>query len=365
MRNNNKRPLKLGALAMLIVLVSVMLVPQLGMGDAAAPARPDPKAILALAAAPEDGEQDDEYMLEEEAQGDDVVEEPSEEAKFIDDLLDEIDMPENALDAVNGMTNILLIGIDARPKEKTGRSDTMIIATLDSEGNCIKLTSFMRDLYVEIPGRKSNRMNAAYVFGGADLLKKTIKHNFGIEVDYYVTVNFTVLADLIDQLGGLTINVEKKYLPRVNAVIKMDNKVLGQKINTGLVKEPGEQVLTGRQAQAYARYRYTDPKGDAGRTARQREVIMKILDKVKDKSLIELGELALKNMDKVETDMSLADMLRLAPAAFKLREGELKELRIPVDGSYSSQMVSGMAVLVPNRTKNKKAVADFITGKAE
>lgn len=303
---------------------------------------------------------EDEYMAEEAQADDDIVEEPSEELQFIDELISEIDLPENALDAVNGMTNILLIGIDARPKEKTGRSDTMILATLDSDHNCIKLTSFMRDLYVEIPGRKSNRLNAAYVFGGANLLKRTIKQNFGVDVDYYVTVNFSAVADVVDQLGGLTIDVQKKYLPRVNAVIKMDNKALGNKINSGLVAEPGEQVLTGRQALAYARYRYGDPQGDAGRTVRQREVVMKILDKVKGMSMVSLAQLALKNLDKVETDMSLADMLRLAPAAFKLREGELKELRIPIDKSYTAQTISGMSVYVPNRAKNKKALADFL-----
>lgn len=89
----------------------------------------------------------------------------------------------------------------------------MILLTLDAEHNCIKLTSFMRDLYVEIPGRKNNRLNAAYVFGGPELLMKTMKKNFGIEVDHYVAVNFSILADVIDQLGGLVIDVPKNTCP--------------------------------------------------------------------------------------------------------------------------------------------------------
>lgn len=360
--NRYTHAMKLLSLALVIALMGTLMGAGLGAAEVA-PAKPVLASALADEPAdePEDAGDEDDLMAEEEAaQGDDVVEELDEELQFLDELIGEIDLPENALDAVNGMTNILLVGIDARPKEKTGRSDTMMVATLDSNNNCIKLTSFMRDLYVEIPGRKGNRLNAAYVFGGADLLKKTLKQNFGIDIDYYVTVRFDSVASVVDQLGGLTIDVQKKYLPRVNAVIKMDNKALGQKINSGLVKEAGEQVLTGRQSLAYARYRYGDPKGDAGRTERQREVVLKILDKVKSKSLIELAQLALSNLDKVETDMSIADMLRLAPAAFQLRDAEVKQLRIPVDGSYSSKRISGMAVYVPNRTKNKKALADFL-----
>ncbi|MDO4549198.1 MAG: LCP family protein, partial [Clostridia bacterium] len=203
-----------------------------------------------------------------------VVENPDEEQS-----LDTLEADQDALDAVNGMMNILLLGIDARPGEKTGRSDTMILLTLDADHNCIKMTSFMRDLYVEIPGRKNNRLNAAYVFGGPDLLMRTLEANFGVEVDHYVAVNFSVLGDVIDQLGGLVIDVPEKYLPRINAVIYQDNLVLGIDEDDGYIQLPGEQLLTGKQAQAYARYRYGTPDGDFGRTVRQREVILKCMDK--------------------------------------------------------------------------------------
>ena len=297
---------------------------------------------------------------EAQAEAEAFIDAPPGELEFIDSLIEDLDMPENALDAVNGLTNILLVGIDARPNEKTGRSDTMIIMTLDAKHNSLKLTSFQRDLYVEIPGHSSNRMNAAYVYGGADLLKKTIKHNFGIDVDYYVTVNFNTLADVIDQLGGLELTVEKKYIKRINAIIYNDNKVLKQPLKQDYLEEEGTQRLNGRQAQAYARYRHGDPEGDAGRTRRQREVILKALSKIKDMSMLRLAKLAIDNMDKIETDMPLSQMLTLAPAAFKLLDGEIKELKIPINNAFRSEMINGMAVYVPNRTKNQKAVVDFI-----
>ena len=290
---------------------------------------------------------------------DGVVYDPEEE-ESLDDLTQSYAENADALEAVGGMTNILLIGLDARPGETTGRSDTMILLTLDAEHNCIKLTSFMRDLYVEIPGRKNNRLNAAYVFGGPELLMKTMKKNFGIEVDHYVAVNFSILADVIDQLGGLVIDVPEKYLPRINAVIYQDNLVLGLPDTDGYIQEAGEQLLTGKQAQAYARYRYGTPDGDFGRTVRQREVVLKCLEKIKSLSMTELVQLAINNLDNVSTDMSVIDMITLAPAAFQLKDSEVRELRIPIDGAYSTKTISGMWVMVPNRNKNLKAITEFL-----
>jgi len=330
---------------------------------------PSPEAVLG-AVSPEDEETDAEETDAEEIpvdEGDDVVENPTEEEQFLSDLMAELDVNEaNALEKVNGMTHILLIGIDARPGQKTGRSDTMMLLTIDAEHKCLKLTSFMRDLYVEIPGRKNNRLNAAYVFGGPELLIKTLKKNFGVQVNYYAAVNFSLLADLIDQIGGLTLDIEsEKQMKYINLVIKEDNVVLkkafpdqGIKTNDNLLTKTGEQLLNGRQAQAYARYR--KGSSDFQRTERQREVILKAIEKVKGLSLMEVGKLAMANLDKVTTNLTVADILRLAPAAFELKDAEVKQLRIPIDGGYKSKTVSKMAVLVPNRAKNTKALTKFL-----
>ena len=153
------------------------------------------------------------------------------EVLFLVDPEEEIELEsvaQDALDLVDGQMNILLLGIDARPGQESGRSDTMILLTVDANQKTVKLTSFMRDLYVEIPGYKNNRLNAAYRFGGPELLFETLKENFGIEVDQYVTVNFTMMADLVNQIGGLELDVESEYIrDRINAVIKMDNKAHG------------------------------------------------------------------------------------------------------------------------------------------
>jgi LCP family protein required for cell wall assembly len=306
-------------------------------------------------------------VLPEEDNDDAVVENPDEEEQFLTDLMNELDIDEtNALEKVNGMTHILLVGIDARPGQKTGRSDTMMLLTIDAEHGSLKLTSFMRDLYVEIPGEKNNRLNAAYMFGGPELLIKTLKKNFGVKVNYYAAVNFSLLADLIDQIGGLEVNIEsEEQLKYINLVIKEDNVVLkkaypeqGIQTNDNLLTKTGTQLLNGRQAQAYARYR--KGSSDFERTERQRDVILKAMEKVKGMSMMDLGKLALDNLDKVNTNLTVADILRLAPAAFQLKDAKVKQLRIPVDHAFEIKTISKMSVLVPSREKNVKALTKFL-----
>lgn len=287
-----------------------------------------------------------------------VVENPEEEEQF-DDNIDSYLADKRA--EVANMRHLLLIGIDARPGETIGRSDTMMIVTLDPDGNVIKLTSIMRDLYVEIPGRKNNRINATYVFGGPELLMETIELNFGVHIDHYIAVNFSMLGKLIDSIGGLTLTVENEYyMRRINAVIKQDNRVLGIDRNDQLLTEPGEQLMTGKQAQAYARYRYGTADGDFGRTVRQREIITKIFEKLNQMTAIELMGLVVDNFDNVYTNLSVADLASYAPVLISMKDAEIQEMRLPIDGGYQSKTIAGMSVLVPNREKNMQALLEFL-----
>lgn len=287
-----------------------------------------------------------------------VVENPEEEEQF-DDNIDSYLADKRA--EVANMRHLLLIGIDARPGETTGRSDTTIIVTLDPDGNVIKLTSIMRDLYVEIPGRKNNRINATYVFGGPELLMETIELNFGVHIDHYIAVNFSMLGKLIDSIGGLTLTVENEYyMRRINAVIKQDNRVLGIDRNDQLLTEPGEQLMTGKQAQAYARYRYGTADGDFGRTVRQREIITKIFEKLNQMTAIELMGLVVDNFDNVYTNLSVSDLASYAPVLISMKDAEIQEMRLPIDGGYQSKTIAGMSVLVPNREKNMQALLEFL-----
>ena len=298
-------------------------------------------------------------MVDDEGYLEEILLEEGDQIEFYDEAIS--DSLEASLAKVNEMSHILLLGIDARPGQTTGRTDTMIILTVDTNNQKIKLMSLMRDIIVAIPGRENNRLNAAYYFGGPDLLLQTIENNFGIHIEHYVGVNFSLLADLIDQIGGLTLTVESEYyMDRINAVIKEDNKVLGLNENDGLLTQAGEQLMTGKQAQAYARYRYGTSDGDFGRTARQREVITKIFHRLTEMSLVELSALAMTNIDNVVTNLTLQDIMLLAPAMLSLKDAEIKELRLPVDGGYKFQTVRGMSVIVPDRTMTMEAIANFL-----
>ena len=294
--------------------------------------------------------------------GDQVVFDPIDEI-----ALDDVAIT-NALDTLDGVRNILLLGLDSRGSAtsvKDGRngslprSDTMMLLSVDIENKTIKLVSFLRDLYVEIPGNKNNRLNAAYVFGGYELLAKTLERNFGVKPDAYVAVNLAGLVEVIDQLGGLYVDVPANKVDRVNAVIYWYNdQVLGKKDNRSDFRtHGGYQLLNGKQAEAWARYRYSE--SDFQRTERQRKLIELVFDKITEMSVTELATFAMKNMNLVRTNMTLNELVTLAPAVLAMKGAEIQQLTIPRSNAYTSQRISGMAVLVPDRNKNIKAIREF------
>ena len=292
----------------------------------------------------------------EETEDDLIVYDPVEEYLYNGDEITE------ALDMLDGMKNILLLGVDSRSGKIEGRTDTMILLTVDIKGQVIKLTSFLRDLYVEIPGYKNNRLNSAYVFGGWPLLQKTFEKNFGVKPDAYVAVNLSGLAQIIDALGGVYVDVDAKKIERINAVIYWYNKqVLNlTNLNHGYLTKGGYQKLTGKQAEAWARYRYSE--SDYQRSARQRQLISIIFDEVKKMSVKELAAFAIKNANLIETNLTITDIISLAPAVLALHDAEIKEFRIPIDNGSTSQKISGMSVLVPDRKKNANALKEFLLG---
>ncbi len=288
---------------------------------------------------------------------DNWVEDPLEEILFDDQLITD------AFDKLDGMRNILLLGVDSRTGSISGRTDTMILLSVDIEGNVIKITSFLRDTYVSIPGKKNNRLNAAYVYGGFDLLAATFEENFGIRPDAYVAVNLSGLTRVIDELGGVYVDVNSKKIDRINAVIYWYNKqVLNlNNLRDGYLTKGGRQKLTGKQAEAWARYRYSE--SDMQRAERQRQLISIIFEEICKMSLSELVSFAMDNIDLVKTNLGISDIISLAPAVLAMRDAEIRELQIPVSGGYKSQTVSGMSVLVPNRQKNANALAEFLKAK--
>ena len=217
--------------------------------------------------------------------------------------------------AHNGMTpmsrsdviNILLIGLDSRTGlTYGGRSDTLILVSLNKTTKKINMTSFFRDTYCNIDHNGSlsyNKINSSYAKGGADCLINTLENNFKVNIDYYVTVDFATFEDIIDELGGLKVKVQKYEADYMNSVHKLN------------VKYGDNVVLNGEEALVFSRIRKCDPDSDVSRTRRQRMVITSLINSIKGASYFELNGMLKQLLPYVKTNLTENEILTYAAQA--------------------------------------------------
>ena len=254
------------------------------------------------------------------------------------------------LEESDDIINILLIGQDRRAGEGRSRSDSIILVTVNKPAKTLTLTSFMRDMYVPIPGRSDNRINVPYLVGGMSLLDSTLKRNFGVTVDGNVVVDFYSFIDIVDLMGGIEIELTEKEADYMNRNFSWD---VDDGMDDAWNLTEGVQQLNGSQALSYARMRKVG-KSDYERTERQRRVVAKLIEKAKTLSVAELNLLLQHALPMITTDLDNTQILNYALELFPmLKELEIQTLRIPVDGGYESKMIDGMAVLVPDLWYNR------------
>lgn len=250
----------------------------------------------------------------------------------------------------SGILNILLIGQDAREGESAARSDSMILCTYHKETGALTMTSFLRDLYVEIPGHGRNRINAAYSFGGMQLLKKTISHNFDLHIDGTIEVDFNHFSEIVDHMGGVEIDLRQDEADVINQ-------------QTGSSIEAGVQRLDGFQALTYSRIRNLDIDGDFSRTNRQRKVITALLDSVRDTKLTDLAPVLKEILPMITTDLNYGQILLSAlEVAPHLSQMEIHSQKIPADGTFTDQNIDGMWVLSADMAAQRKYLRDSLLG---
>lgn len=267
-------------------------------------------------------------------------------------------------DIESAVINILLIGEEAI-KDTQGRSDSMMIASINLKEKTFKLTSIMRDVYVKIPGYKDNKLNAAFNKGAGFLLTETIEENFAIKIDGFIRVGFDGFESIIDELGGVEVELtadEADYLNRKNYISKKKYRNV----------KPGVQVLNGNQALGYCRVRYktasNGEKNDFGRTYRQRLVLDSVFKKFLDASVDKKIKVATSMLDYVKTNISRGTLLQYITQAATLGTTELQTFRIPVDGTYKEAYLScggsvkKYSVLVVDFEKNIGELRKFIYG---
>ena len=239
--------------------------------------------------------------------------------------------------------NILLIGSDGRTPKERGRSDSMILVSINTATQKVYLTSILRDIYLDIPGvKKNNRINAAYSFGGAKLLLKTIEQNFRIHIDNYVQINFQAFRELVDYFGGVEITVSKAETREISGL-----------------DEGGTYLLNGAQALAYARIRHVG-RADFERTERQRRVLNILIDKCREMSIAQLTDVLDIVLPLVATNMTKQELLSLLMSSPTYFGYEFTDQRIPVDHSWNYMTVRGMSVLKINFRKNINMLRDTV-----
>lgn len=248
--------------------------------------------------------------------------------------------------------NVLLIGIDDDGSSGS-RSDTIMIASIDTSTHTVRLCSILRDNYVSIPGHDPSRINSAYAYGGAELLMQTIERNFRIDINDYVSVDMEAMISVIDAIGGVTINISEKEAYQINRYSYSKSPDVSA----------GEQRLDGRQAVEYARIRKID--SDFGRTNRQRTLLSAIMKECRELSPFKLFSLISTVSPYLTTNMSSAEIASLGLKVVPAMGNEIEQLSIPIDGAYESEIKRDMAVLIPNLPKNAAALREFLYGAEE
>lgn len=250
------------------------------------------------------------------------------------------------------VTNILLLGVDARPddEDESSRADSMMLISFDREHGCIKMTSFLRDSWVYIPvADKKQRLNAACIYGGYSGVVDTIEYNFGVQIDGYVVADFEMFKIMVDSIGGVEVDVTEKEAKEVtNHPGRYGDVTL----------EAGTHILTGEQALAYCRIRKIDT--DWKRTERQRTVIQQIIKGVVSSGPVGAYKAASNVAPYIQTDLTKGEVRSLIFDALMCVGGGFDQNSCPFDGTWEYATHGGASVIDLDTDANKDKLIDYI-----
>ena len=242
-------------------------------------------------------------------------------------------------------STIMIMGVDERDDD-VGRSDTLMVASIDPKKNQASLLSVPRDTRVKIKGHGFDKVNAAYAYGKERLTQDTVENLLGVNIDHYVIINTKSFAKIIDALGGIDIDVPK----RMYYEDPWDD-------DGGLIIDfrPGMQHMDGAKAITYVRYR--DEEGDLGRIRRQQDFIKACLDKMVSPAIIpKLPTIIREVMDSIQTDLSFRQLLEFAGTLKESKQNGLKTDMVPGRPLY----IDGISYWIPDLTQLRSTVADTL-----
>lgn len=260
-------------------------------------------------------------------------------------------------------TNIALLGIDKLEADDPGRSDSILILTIDKAHNKLKLSSIMRDSYVDIEGHGKDKINHAYSIGGPELAVKTINQNFDLNIQDYIAVDFFGMAKIVDILGGITVEIKPEQITPPDVVgINFHIKEMSDARNlkyTPLTK-PGVQNLNGLQAVAYARDRHSSANGDFDRTERQREVLMKISEKMKGSDVFKLQKLIDSVLPYASTSLKNSEIINIGSFLIKSGFKNIEQERFPLDNYCEGKFIGDIWYLIFDEKATTDQIGKYI-----
>ncbi|MBT2655842.1 LCP family protein [Bacillus sp. ISL-18] len=248
-----------------------------------------------------------------------------------------------------GEINILLIGSDSRGEDHA-RSDSLMIAHYNQHTHDFRIASIMRDTYVNVPGHGKQKINAAFAYGGPELMRKTIKENFNVDVNYYAMIDFEGFSKLVDMVAPEGIEVDIPY---------------EMSYGIGMTLMPGKQMLHGDKLLGYVRFRH-DRLSDFGRVDRQQEVVSKLKEEaVSVQNFLQIPRILGMADPYIVTNVDTPTLLSVGKGLFEAKSKPIETIRIPIQGSYSNETVNVGAVLKIDIEKNKQTLIDFLSANGE
>ena len=265
---------------------------------------------------------------------------------------------------VEGITNILLVGTDGEYVEKGNRSDGMMLVTIDSKNKDIRISSIARDTYVDIPGYSTEKLTHAYAYEGIDLLREVFKVNFNLDIDKYIAVNFVSFMDIMDELGGVEVNVEEKDIKEINKYIDACYGYYKNKDEKDkeYITKSGVQRLNGYQALAFSRIRYTDSA--FARDNRHREVAESVYKEFAQKGVETYKKCADIILNNTKTNISPIEMMNLAYTVLKINDKDIDQFQFPLEEYRNGHIINKQKgwVLEWDKEPNLEAWHKFIFG---
>jgi len=244
--------------------------------------------------------------------------------------------------------SMLLMGIeDYSSGGENGRTDTLIVLTVNPTLQTIKMVSIPRDTYVSIPEEDlETKINHAYVYGGKELTIDTVENLLDIPIDYYATVSFQAFKSIVDELNGVSVNVPFDFWEHSDENAER------------IYFEEGPAILDGEEALAYARMRKRDPRGDFGRNDRQKEIISAIFDKATaPANIYKIDELAMHVSDNVETNFRISDALALIQKYPNINSDNIEKLTIEGEDDY----INGIYYFAPDEIQLEEVKTELET----